>query len=316
MKMDFEAGDVFNPQPLWQWMNERHNIYLRRQQGQSRPWTVDPVMQEYSFCNVFRELDKVTIWIREHIREPYADHPNLWFMLAIARTINWPPTLQRLMSVGLWPTKVWDAEAVASEMEDMADNGEKVYTGAYMIRAESDPNNEWYNKTKHEYITGCVLGNLWRRREDWTVDEGLPARAGCNTLQHAHSWFLPFHGWGPFMAYEVVTDMRWTRYLKDAPDIYTWANAGPGALRGLNRILGRPLTAPINPPAATELMRELLAMANEPMADVLNQELFTWSGEYKPLEMRDIEHSLCEMDKWLRARNGEGRPRSKYHSHG
>jgi hypothetical protein len=28
--------------------------------------------------------------------------------------------------------------------------------------------------------------------------------------------------------------------------------------------------------------------------------------------MRDIEHSLCETDKYLRVKNGEGRPRAKY----
>jgi len=28
--------------------------------------------------------------------------------------------------------------------------------------------------------------------------------------------------------------------------------------------------------------------------------------------MRDIEHSLCEFDKYERVRNGEGVPRGKY----
>jgi hypothetical protein len=30
------------------------------------------------------------------------------------------------------------------------------------------------------------------------------------------------------------------------------------------------------------------------------------------VEMRDIEHSLCEFDKYERVRLGEGRPRMKY----
>jgi hypothetical protein len=28
--------------------------------------------------------------------------------------------------------------------------------------------------------------------------------------------------------------------------------------------------------------------------------------------MREIEHSLCEFDKYMRVKRGEGRPRSKY----
>jgi hypothetical protein len=30
------------------------------------------------------------------------------------------------------------------------------------------------------------------------------------------------------------------------------------------------------------------------------------------LEMREVEHSLCEMDKYERAFSGEGRPRAKF----
>ena len=35
-------------------------------------------------------------------------------------------------------------------------------------------------------------------------------------------------------------------------------------------------------------------------------------GHMLPLEMRDIEHCLCEFDKYERTRLGEGRPRAKY----
>jgi hypothetical protein len=35
-------------------------------------------------------------------------------------------------------------------------------------------------------------------------------------------------------------------------------------------------------------------------------------GEDIDLEMRDIEHSLCEFDKYERVRLGQGKPRSKY----
>ena len=33
---------------------------------------------------------------------------------------------------------------------------------------------------------------------------------------------------------------------------------------------------------------------------------------FHKLEMRDIEHSLCEFDKYERVRNGEGKPRGRY----
>ena len=54
---------------------ERYNIYLSRVANDPPPWTEDPIFQKYKFCNVFREHDRVTIWLRENWREPYADHP-------------------------------------------------------------------------------------------------------------------------------------------------------------------------------------------------------------------------------------------------
>jgi hypothetical protein len=287
---------------LWYWMAERHKIYLKKRDGAEPPWTKDPILQEYRFCNVFRELDTVTVWIRENIREVYPQHKNLWFMLAIARTFNWPPTLYKLMYAGLWNRNTWEWQAVADLLDEQMSMGQKVYTGAYMIRAESDPSNPWYNKTKQEYIAGCVLGNLWQDRKH--ISLALEQKGFSTSLQEAHSMFMGYHGWGPFMAYELVTDLRHTRYLENASDIMTWANAGPGALRGLNRLRGVDPKTPMSQEEANREMFVLLQLAN------MNEELvFTLDHV---IEMRDIEHSLCEVDKYLRVKNGEGRPRAKY----
>ena len=48
---------------LFAFANERHMIYRRREAGESPPWTADPILCNYRFTNVYRELDRVTIWI-------------------------------------------------------------------------------------------------------------------------------------------------------------------------------------------------------------------------------------------------------------
>lgn len=291
---------TLNMDPLYDWMTERQAIYERRASGAPKPWTSDVILRDYRFCNVFRELDTVTIWVRENIREPYADHPNLWFMLCLARYINHPATLQEMMDRGHWPVMSlvdWDWRLAARVIDDRIARGEQAYTGAYMIRAESDKKVNWYSWTKAEYICGIVLGTLIDCRGN--IEPRLVSRG--YTLQKAHALLTQFYGWGPFMAYEVVTDLRHTRYLCDAPDIMTWANAGPGALRGLNRLMGRDKNAPLSQERANTLMEELLVSLSERMPE-----------GFPELEMRDIEHSLCETDKYLRVLYGEGRPRAKY----
>jgi hypothetical protein len=106
------------------------------------------------------------------------------------------------------------------------------------------------------------------------------------------------------MAYEVVTDLRHSIHLQNAEDIMTWANAGPGAQRGLNRIHGRPLNQTIKKDVLNMEMKDLLDISDE-VAGMLNTNV-------PRLEMREIEHCLCEYDKYERVRLGEGRPRAKY----
>jgi hypothetical protein len=257
----------------------------------------------------------VTRFVREHVREPYVDHEHLWFLLAIARTFNWPPTIARILGLAVRPNGrfTWSEgtrAVIVGHLDSLVTDGHKVYTGAYMIRAESDPKSEYYAWSKQKYIVDVVLGALWEERHNFMLYFDN-RRVRQPTLQEVWKWFLPFRGWGPFMAYEVVTDLRHTRYLAKAEDITTWANAGPGALRGLNRLLRRHHNERLDPEEATVMMYELQQVARNAtgVECPLDPEVF---GMHPGIEMRDIEHSLCETDKYLRVARGEGRPRQKY----
>lgn len=327
--------------PFWEWVNERHAIYIRKaiRAGvdpgelhvpldadleecdpehfalrEGGPLTSDVHLASFSFCNVFRELDRVTQWIDRNIRQPFADHPDLWMMLAIARYINWPGTLQFLMNQGsvkcdfnAWPNDggqglphfAFSPEALGNALDHWSGLGQKVYTGAYMIRAESNQKAEWYAWTKQQYVARIVLGRLWEDRDAWTA---LGGNTG-HTLEQVWGWFQQprYIGWGPFMAYQVVVDLRHTRYLRNAPDINTWAALGPGSRRGLNRLSGRPVDHPLKQAEGLAEMRLLWAEQDQHRAP--------W---VPPIELSDIQNCLCETDKWLRAKSGEGRPRSHY----
>lgn len=305
-----------------EFMRKRHQIYLDRKAGKPGPWTEDPVLANFRFCNVFRELDTVTIWIEREIRQRYADHPHLWFMLAIARYINWDPTLAELIDTKQWPDNPdFEPSWLTTALEHRANRGEKVYTGAYMIRAESDRSKHWFAWSKHKYIAEIVLGRLWEDRKEWArylEPEPCPGVPG-GTLPALETVWEKFQqpryiGWGPFMAYEVVTDLRHTRYLRNAPDIYSWANAGPGAIRGLNRLHGRPLSARPRPEQTNDEMVQLMDWLNRLDEPGFNQTFGPpyWMGTAPRFEMRDIEHSLCEFDKYDRMSKGEGKMRAKY----
>lgn len=279
-------------------MKERHNVYVRRAKGQPFPWTADEILSTYRFCNVYRELDKVTVWVREHVREPFSNHKLLWLMLCAARQINHPDTLAELIAdKKAWPhtLRSWDPERMRTIMNDRKARGEQVYTGAYMLTNVLDKNDNSQPHDKPFFTAHRVLAPL-------VGISGAMERAASCSMADTHGLLRAQFGWGGFLSYEVTCDMRWTRYGARWADVNTFAFAGPGAVRGLNRLLQVSKDCVLAPPVALKMMRALLSESKS-----------FWPRAWPKLELREIEHSLCEFDKYERVRLGEGRPRAKYH---
>lgn len=268
-------------------MNERHNIYLARQAGKPKPWTADPVLQSFRFCNVYRELDTTTQWIRQNTRDEL-------FSASLCRQINWVPTLQRIFSHHDPMAHGGDGEyspaLLARLIEEEKEASGKAYTSAYMLTAGGASGG----MRKSEITSSLILAPLWDNRD--VITDSIVRE---NTLQYCTTRLAELYGFGPFIGYEVACDLRYSGMLARATDVMTWANPGPGARRGLNRLHGRAVDAKASTAACVIEMQVLL------------QDM---SSEWKniPLEMREIEHSLCEYDKWQRVTLGQGFPRQKY----
>lgn len=301
--------------PFFDFARKRHTIYLHRQEGLPRPWTDDKILDTYRFTNVYRELDRTTIWIREHIRDPidestsYLCH-NLPAMV-LARWFNRVETLRFLMEAESYGPLDFAGDLVSVnslvEMERALREHHRPpwVTGAYIIKTPD-------GMDKLRGIMWCMEQFLTKKAivpndyvaVDW-VDMAARCLGGRVSLKQAWGWLRQFPYMGDFMAYEVITDLRHTALLRNADDIMSWANPGPGAKRGLNRVLGLFKDAPRPVTAVVEGMGELLQ---------LSRDLRFWPDQHgwPPLEMRDIEHTLCEFDKYERVRTGEGRPRGVY----
>jgi hypothetical protein len=102
-----------------------------------------------------------------------------------------------------------------------------------------------------------------------------------------------------------VCDLRHTRLLHDAKDKMSWANPGPGAMRGIHRLLSGSYEWEGERPDYVRAMRALLRMAPRKLSAAVKK-----CGT--PFEMREIEHSLCEFDKYMRIKRKEGKTRSKF----
>lgn len=286
------------------WIRERHRIHVRRhKEKMPKPWTDDEVLQSYFFTNPFRENDKTTRWFRVQVRKPLQDKRVVLMATIIFRWFNLINTGRALKqytprprgrrgdSYGLLTN--WNEKAAVKLLRGLNEEG-PVFTGAFMIKAgNGEPG------CKIPQICSCIQ-NVWINRQQ-LLDEW--DRGELSTLQDFHKRLCKFYGMGKFMAYEAVTDLRHTMFLRGAPDINTWANPGPGCRRGLFRLEGG--TPGMDPHIKVDdpvgKMQELLKLANRKLP-----------ADIPRLEMREVEHSLCEFDKYERARTGTGRMKRVY----
>lgn len=269
---------------------ERYSILLARRQGlPPEQWTEDPIFQQYRFCNVFREDDVVTAWFREHVREPMREDARVAFAATCFRFFNIVSTGQILLDEGLLQT--WDPDKARVFLKDQR----PLITGAYMVKTP-------LRKPKLEGLIE-ILTPVYEQN----MDIVHTARA-TGSLQAVHERLTQFPWIGPFMAYQVVSDLRYTYLLEDADDINTWASLGPGSARGVSRVFfGRPdkfkAGNPRHEHEAVYLMQELLEDSRDPEH---------WPAVWPEWEMANIQHWLCEFDKYERTRLGEGTPKQKY----
>jgi hypothetical protein len=66
---------------FYDYAKARHLCYINK--FVDPKWvTSDPVLREYSFCNIFRELDKTTKWFAENVRDPMSKQRDPRLLLA------------------------------------------------------------------------------------------------------------------------------------------------------------------------------------------------------------------------------------------
>ena len=268
--------------------NERQRILEARRDGQSWPWTDWPGLRTHRFCNVYREDDKTTIWFRENIREPLRDKPEVLLATVVFRWFNRIETGEKIKDIIL--DRGWDAEEFRRRLTGVT----PLVTGAFMIK--SPP-----NKTKLEGIIECI--DKVAADSDRIVESIKP---GQTPLEGVWMCLSQYPYLGNFLAYEAVTDLRHTYLLEDAPDINLWACPGPGCSRGLGRVIdGNPMGYSYH----SDQHRMEMILLMRALREYVNDH---WPEKYPRWEMREVEHTLCEYDKYKRAQNREGRLKRKY----
>lgn len=273
-----------NQKQLIYWILERNSIRIQKDSGMKAPWSKNEVMQETYFCNVNREDDRVTKWIRTHWS--YTLAPDYYdFAMIVARIFNLPATLEVVMQPV--ETHYW-LENAKEVLEDRKFDGKKIWNGAYIVST---------NGKKMDKLTYC-LGLLEKVAKNPKITDN------CKTLKEAHTELMKVEGLASFLAAQVVADLKNSsgHPLTLAPDWKTFSAPGPGSLRGLEWFWEEKVTHKNYQEKIQDAYEILEFELPESILDVLC--------------MQNLQNCFCEYDKFMRVTNGTGRSKRKYNGRG
>jgi hypothetical protein len=279
-------------------IRERNEIYHRKTSGQVWPWTEDAILQSYRFTEIYRERDRTSLHYQKMIRKYYTQD-DAWVFPAtvLYRWFNRIETCEHFFGEpDFGNTSVFERYAEERDLRILLECLAKIptphVTGAFIINGKQGHDkgegvlcyfHEWFKKPWEEKWQEWLLEKppLLREMYDWVRKDSS--------------------GLGPFMAAQLVADLKYLPFMHNVEDWWIWAAPGPGSMKGLNLVMNRPIDQPWGQALWLTTLQELNRIENDALKDL------------GPFHCQDTQNHCCEFSKYEKARLGIGRPRQVFH---
>lgn len=266
----------------WYFACERQNIFWKKLNNEPAPWTNDPILQTYKFCNSYRVNDRVSQYLLKNViynMNKYSSEDML-FRILIFKLFNkestWELLIDNFSDITL---KTFNMEKYSKVLENAIENGIKIYNDAYISCA----NKAFGYDRKHD-------NHLALLNKMFNIDNIQEKILNCKTMENAFNIIKSYPLIGNFMAYQLVTDINYS-------DIVDWKEneftiAGPGSLRGIKKCFIDKGTM-----SNEDIIRYMYENQDEEFKRLnLN---FKRIGNRK-LQLIDCQNIFCELDKYCR----------------
>ena len=274
-----EAYDTY-----WRFAFERQNIFFNRKEGKNKPFTLDPILQEYKFTNVYRVCDRVSQYLIKHViyggstrdRSP----ENILFRIMLFKLFNKIETWQLLeYKFGDLSAGSFSVNTFKSFLDREMNKGRVLYSNAYMM------------------ASGCKEFDVTRKHHahllllEMMLKDNLASKlAGCEKMRDAYSLLLDYPLIGRFLAYQYATDLNYSTLTNFSEMEFTVP--GPGARDGIRKCFSS-----LGGLSETEIIKM--------MADRQDFEFERLGLKFKklgkrPLQYIDVQNIFCEVDKYCR----------------
>lgn len=317
---------------LVQMVKDRYRIHKRKDvQGKPKPWTKNPIMQQYKFTNVRREHDRQSKYLIDSI----VNNPELtledkivncfmfraWNNWSTLRDFGFPYSAQEIYHPKLKdqirdifvqldanePDRRWWSSAYnqggtkcAWKFAD-ADQSDRLYKFGDDKKLSDD---EWPDYEPIIALRPFHVG-VWIGRQN-IVEKILKAK----DQQECFEVIRSVRGFAYFLAYQVFVDLT---YIKEFPfSENEFTVAGPGCRKGLD-LLFIDRTGLTYEECLFWLRDSWETLCGDLQIPWDADKLFSDLPEYdRCMNVMSLENCFCEFSKYMRAKTGQGKPKVKY----
>lgn len=253
----------------------------------------DVLISRFKFCNINREHDAVTVWVRNNVRD-LLSHSSINVALtnlALCRVFNQPSFLEDIVPMMLrsdWP--VVGRTIVKAQAE-----GRRMLRGAYLIVSHGEAGR---GVPVAHYYAGAIYDIL---TSDFSA---------CDTFGELSSVITGIMGFSDFLSNQILTDFRYMPQSHGFADRNSFVLCGPGTRRGISRLkYGSPKTR--KPPGGyPQLIRDL--REDPKFLRLVPMHILKHFDD-----PNNLSNCFCEWDKHERALDeilAGGKPHLKHHT--
>jgi alpha-glutamyl/putrescinyl thymine pyrophosphorylase clade 1 len=267
----------------WIFAARRQGAFERRLAGQPWPWTSDPILQQFKFCNVFRASDRVSQYLIRHVvyREASDTPEDRLFQIVAFRTFSKPETWEGVIErLGRAPT-LEDLRSGTFQLalDDVKAESGGLYTGAFILCATK----AFGFDEKHKNHV-ALFKHMFLERD--AARQIRTARSFERVVRFLQGFPLN----GPFMSYQIAIDLNYSDLISFDENDYT--QAGPGATRGIKKAFVD--TGDYSP---SDVIYWMVDRQHEEFSRLGLKFSGLWG---RPLHAIDCQGLFCELDKYCR----------------
>ncbi|KAF9048029.1 hypothetical protein BDZ89DRAFT_1057990 [Hymenopellis radicata] len=277
---------------------ERLGITKRRWLGLPAPWTTNKLLQREFFCNTFRVLDRTSQYLITEVIEKGSQEPReLLFRTLLFTTFNKIATWELLVEE--IPSLTWAAykrRKYEKVLDAAKKNGTSLFSAAYQKQ----------NGFSHQKRKGINTVDMWRHHLD-IVQEMMEGDVLLNKLQAPNVYLDDifdfckdnFWGFGAFNSYQLILNLGYTKLFPYSS--WDFVVLGPGARSGLYKMFGERILDAEKKEG--DIFQAALRKITKSLPNDFARLGYQFDGvdaEHREMELADIEHMLCETDKYTR----------------